>query len=77
MTSIDQDRAKVFLNEYGPLKFIKSSIVQMARSTQSLLTTMPTLVKILREYHDSNLVEVESLTKMLDDKEVTLVEWIK
>ena len=49
----------------------------MARLTQSLLVTMPTLVKILKEHHDSNLAQVERMTKMLDEKEVALVKQAK
>ena len=57
-----------------PLSLIKSSIVQMACSTHSLLATMPTLVKILKEHCEINPVEMERLVKMQDDKEVTLVK---
>ena len=77
MTPVNQDRAEGFLNEYGPFKLVKSSIVQMACSTQLLVATMLTLVKIMREHRDSNLAEVERLTKMLDENEVVLVEWMK
>ena len=63
-----------FLNKYGPFRLIKSSIVQMARSTQSLVVTVPILVKILKEHCEINPIKVERLTKMLDDQEAVLVE---
>ena len=42
--STDKDRAKAFLNEYNPLRLIKSFIIQIACLTQLLLATMPSLV---------------------------------
>ena len=77
VTLVDQDRVKGFMNEHSPIRLVKSSIVQMARSTQSLLVTMPSLVRILKEHRESNLVEMERLRKMLEDKEVELVERVK
>ena len=74
MTPIDMDKVEAFLNAYGLLRLIKSSIVQMACSTQSLLTIMPSLVQILKEHREINLTEVERLTKQLEHKEVELVE---
>ena len=65
------------MNQHGPLRLVKSSIVQMARSTQSLLSTMPSFIRILKEHRESNLVEMERLRKMLEDKEVELVEQVK
>ena len=49
----------------------------MACSTQSQLTTIPSLVQILKEHRESNSAEVERLTKQLEDKEVKLVNWAK
>ena len=49
----------------------------MARTTQSLLSTMTSLVRILKEHRESNPIEMERLRKMLEDKEVELVEWVK
>ena len=77
MTPVNQDKVEWFLNKYGPLRLIKSSTIQMAYSTQSLLAMMPMFVKILNEHHDINPTEVERLTKMLDDKEVALVKRAK
>ena len=65
------------MNEHGPLRLVKSSIVQMACSTQSLLATMPSLVRILKEHRESNPAEMERLRKMLEDKEVELVKRVK
>ena len=45
--------------------------------TQLLLASMPMLVKIIWEHRDSNAAKVERLIKMLGDKEVVLVEWVK
>ena len=49
----------------------------MAQSTQSLVTTMPSLVQILKEHWESNPAELERLTKQLEDKEVELVDHAK
>lgn len=49
----------------------------MARLAQLLLATMPTLIKILKKHRDSNLAQVERLTKMLDEKKVVLIERVK
>ena len=65
------------MNEHGPFRLVKLSIVQMARSTQSLLSTMPSLVRILKEHRESNPAKMERLRKMLEDKEVELVEQVK
>ena len=65
------------MNEDGPLRMVKSSIVQMACSTQSLLATMPSLVWILKEHRESNPAEMEKLRKMLKDKEVELIKRVK
>ena len=65
------------MNEFGLLWLIKSSILQMARSMQSLLTTMPSLVQILKEHWESNPAKLERLTKQLEDKEVELVDCAK
>ena len=59
VTPADKDRVEAFMNEHGPLRLIKSSIVQMACSTQSLLVTMPYLIRILKEHQESNPGEME------------------
>ena len=38
---------------------------------------MPSLVQILKEHQESNPIEVERLTKQLEDKEVELVDQAK
>ena len=38
---------------------------------------MPSLVWILKEHRESNPAEMERLRKMLEDKEVKLVERVK
>ena len=68
---------EAFLNEYDPLRLIKSLIMQMARLTHSLQVIMPSLVQILKEHCEINPVEVEWLMKMLEEKEVELVEQAK
>ena len=40
----------------------------------SILSTIPTLVLIAKEHSEINLIAIEKLKKMLDDKEVALVE---
>ena len=65
------------MNEHGPLWLVKSSIIQMVCSTRSLLSTMPSLVRILKEHHESNPTGMERLRKMLEDKEVELVDRVK
>ena len=49
----------------------------MTHSTQSLLAMMPSLVWILKEHREINPTEMERLRKMLEDKEVKLVERVK
>ena len=56
---------------------VKSLIIQMVCSASLLLTIVPTLAQILWEHSNTNLVKVERLKKMLNDKEVTLVEWVE
>ena len=38
---------------------------------------MPSLVWILKEHQESNPAEMERLRKMLEDKEVESVKWVK
>ena len=73
VTPVDKDKAEAFLNEYGLLRLIKSFILQMVHLTQSLLTTMPSLIQILKEHRESNPTKVKRLTKQLEEKEVELV----
>ena len=46
----------------------------MARSTQSLLLTIPSLARIMKEHRESNVVKMERLRKMLEEKEVEQVK---
>ena len=62
------------MNEHGPLWLVKSSIIQMACSTQSLVSTIPSLAQIMKEHRESNPIEMERLQKMLEEKEVELVK---
>ena len=73
----DQKRAEDFMSAHGPLRLVKSSIVQMARSTQQLLSAVPSLARIVREHDASNPAETERLHKQLEEKEVELVDRVK
>ena len=46
----------------------------MIQSILSILSIVPTLVQIVWKHSEVNQLEVERMKKMLDDKEVALVE---
>ena len=64
------------MNEHSLLHLVKFSIVWIIHSTSSILSTVPSLTQIIWNNSEINLVEVERLKKMLDDKKVTLVAWV-
>ena len=45
--------------------------------TSTLLSTVPTLVQMMKDHAESNLAEIERLRNMLGEKEVALVERAK
>ena len=65
------------MGEHGLLRLIKLTVIQMVHSTSSLLTTIPTLSQILKDHSEFNPTKMERLKKMLDEKEVALVERAK
>ena len=74
---VNKEKVEGYLNEHKPLLLMKSSIVQIVRLTSFLLVIMPTLTKIIWDHIATNLVELDRLKKMLEDKEVALVERVK
>ena len=64
------------MHEYGLLRLVKFIVIQMAHSVFFLLSTIPTSAKILKEHSEFNLAEIERLKKMLNKKEMALVEWV-
>ena len=65
------------MDEHGPIRMVKSTVVQMICLTSSLLFTVPTQIQLMKDHSQSNPVEMERLRKMLDKKEVALVERVK
>ena len=49
----------------------------MVHSASSLLSTVPTLVQLMKDHCQSNPTEMEMLRKMLDGKEMALVERVE
>ena len=65
------------MHKHGLLCLIKSYVVQMIHLVSSILSMVPNLVKITHEHGEINLTEVEQLKKILNDKEMALVEQAK
>ena len=41
-----------------------------------IFATIPTLAKIVKEHAKVNLVEMEGIKKLLDEKKVALIKWV-
>ena len=70
-------KAKEYLHKHGPLHLIKLSMVQMIQFVSSIFLTTPTLAQIMQKHSKINIVKVERLKKMMDNKEVALFERIE
>ena len=49
----------------------------MARATSFILSAIPSLARIVKEHSDTNLAKIERLKKLLDGKEVALIQQAK
>ena len=77
MASHDLKRCEAFVGEYGPARLVKAIAVQVARLASTLLSTVPTLVQMMKDHAESNPAEIERLRNMLGEKEVAFIEQVE